>query len=93
MSTGKVSVIFQGKASGGIQCNAGMVLLHSSEMKSLKARIGSIVAVETPTISLLCQAWPSKKAVAGTITLNKMYSSNFPDDQRKARLVQLSSKW
>lgn len=95
----KLQLVFQSKGKdGNVECTAEKVLLHPSDMKSLRLPLGSYVFISTSrtvTISqtpnsneetvvedsehsdLMCQIWPSKAAVKGVVTINKIWSPNF----------------
>ena len=89
----KLSVTFQSKVGDGVECTPDVILLHSSDLKALKVKLGAMVFVEMPTSSILCRAWTSKKAVAGSATLNKLWYPNFPSDQRKIKVSTLNAEW
>lgn len=88
-----LSVNFQSRAGTGLECTPEMVLVSSADMKALKAKTGSYVKITAPSSTFICQAWSSKKAVAGTVTLNKLWSANFSTDQKKVKLTIASSAW
>jgi hypothetical protein len=90
----KLSVVFQSRVGDGIECSPEKILLHSVDFKTLKVKIGASVQVEMPnnTFCLLC-AWPSKKGVAGTVVLNKIWMSNFPSAQKQLKLLPIASNW
>jgi hypothetical protein len=89
----KLSVVFQSRVGDGVECTPEMILFHASDMKALKVKLGAYVQVEMPTCSILCQTWSSKKAVAGSTTLNKLWQPNFPSDQRKVKVSALGTNW
>jgi hypothetical protein len=77
MASLKLSVVFQSRASDGLECSAERVLLHSADIKALKTSIGSYVLVELPHCSCLCRVWPSKKIPVGSATLHRTWQPNF----------------
>jgi len=89
----KLNVVFQSRVGDGVECTSDKILLHSADMKALKTKIGGYVLVEMPCITGLFKAWPSKKAIAGTVTMHKLWQPNFPSDQRKLKASPMASDW
>lgn len=82
----KLNVTFQSKVSDGLECTPEKILLHAADVKALKVKVGGVVRVEMPNSVCFCRAWPSKKAVVGSATLNKLWVPNFPVDIKKIRV-------
>lgn len=85
----KLNVTFQSKVGDGVECSPEKILLHATDMKALKVKVGGAVLVEMPASVCLCRAWPSKKAVVGSATLNKLWAPNLPADLKKIKIVSM----
>lgn len=86
----KLNVVFQSRVGDGVECTTDKVLMHSADMKTLKAKIGGYIMVEMANTTGLYKAWPSKKGIPGTVTMHKLWQPNFPADQRKIKAFPLS---
>ena len=89
----KLSVVFQSRVGDGVECTPDKILLHSTDIKTLKLKIGAFVEVEMPSSTCICRVWPSKKAVVGSATMNKIWHPNFPVEQRKIKITSLLPNW
>lgn len=87
----KLNVVFQSRVGDGVECTTDKMLLHSADMKALRTKIGGFVIVEMSNTTGLFKAWPSKKAIPGTVTLHKMWQPNFTSDQRKIKASPITT--
>jgi hypothetical protein len=83
--------VFHAKSGVGGENSPETVHMNAADMKTLKAKTGAYVEALWPHSSALLQVWPSKKALAGSVTFNRAWQSNFQADQRKIKLVALAS--
>lgn len=84
-----VNVAFQAK-SGSADCTPETVQMNTADMKTLKVKTGAYVEAVLPFSSVLLQVWPSKKALAGSVALNRIWQPNFALDQRKIKVSPLA---
>lgn len=81
-----VNVVFQPRtASGGDYCGQDSILLSPGDLRALRCKAGVQISVYSPDsqVTLICRAWPSKKAVGnGTATLNRVWWPTFPGDKK-----------
>jgi hypothetical protein len=87
-----VNAAFHAKSGVGADNSPETVHMNAADMKTLKAKTGAYVEASWPHSSVLLQVWPSKKALAGSVTFNRAWQPNFQSDQRKVKLVALSSE-